>query len=134
LPALSLKARVAFVKDVPAGTPVGYGGTHVTAKPSTIAVIPIGYADGYSRALSNKADVLIGGRRAPVVGCVCMDQMMADVTGVPAAPGDLATLIGKDGTGEITADELAEKAGMIPYEIVTGLSPRVKRFYDDARP
>ena len=93
-----------------------------------VATVPVGYADGYPRALSDRADVLIRGTRCRVIGRICMDQCMVDVTHLPEARmGDTVTLIGRDGAEEVTAAELAEKAGTIPYEIVCGISKRVPR-------
>lgn len=129
-PALSLTTKVAFLKNVPAGTPVSYGRTFVTARPSRIASIPIGYADGYSRALSNRGTALIRGRRAPVAGRVCMDMTMLDVTDIPgAAEGDDVILIGGDGAERITAGDIAALTGTIPYEVLCGISSRVPRVY-----
>ena len=127
-PALAWRARVGQVKRVAAGAPVGYGLTYRPTRPSTIAVLPVGYADGYPRALSNRARVLLRGRPAPVVGRVCMDIVMADVTDIPGAgEGDVATLIGADGEERVTAEELAELAGTINYEILARLSPALVR-------
>lgn len=129
-PALALKSRIVFLKSVQAGTPVSYGSTFRTRRPSRLATLPIGYADGYSRALSNKARVLVGGRRCPVVGTVTMDMTMVDVTRVPQARvGDEAVLIGRQGREEVTAGELARLSGTIPYETVTQLAGRVPRVY-----
>ena len=134
-PALSLKARVARVIDVEPGGTVGYGRTWTAARQSKIALIMCGYADGYRRALSNKASVLIRGRRAPIAGRVAMDMCMADVTGIPGvSEGDEAVLIGEqDGVrqdgGRIDADELAELADTISWEILAGISARVPRLY-----
>ena len=125
---LSLKTKVVFIKNVRAGTPVSYGGTFKTRRASRIATLPVGYADGYPRALSNKAAVLIGGRRCPVVGTITMDMMMVDATALPEAHvGDEAVLIGSQGRETVGAAELASLCGTIPYEIVTGLSSRVPR-------
>jgi len=129
-PALSWKARVVYVKDVPSGYGISYGATYVTDKESRIATIPLGYADGYSRHLSNKGEVLIRGRRAPVRGRVCMDQIMVDVTHIPGVEvGDEVVLIGRQGEEEITATEMADKVGTINYEITCGISKRVPRVY-----
>jgi len=129
-PVLSLKARVSFVKEVTAGSSIGYGRTYRTECPTRIATIPIGYADGYSRLLSNKADVLIRGRRAPVAGRICMDQVMVDVGRIPGVEaGDEAVLIGRQGLEEITADEMAAHIGTISYEVFTRISERVPRLY-----
>ncbi len=129
-PVMSLKARVAHVKEVPPGTGVSYGRTYVTKTWTRIATIPIGYADGYSRLLSNKAAVLIKGRRAPVIGRVCMDQLLADVTHIPGVvPGEEVVLLGRQGEEEVTADELAGYLGTINYEVVCMVSERVPRVY-----
>ncbi|PZN03206.1 MAG: alanine racemase [Bacillota bacterium] len=129
-PALAWKTRVALVKEVPAGTPISYGATFVTRRPSRIAVLPVGYADGLRRALSNRGQVLVGGRRVPIVGRVCMDQVMVDVTDAgPVAVGDEAVLIGRQGDEAITADEMAGWMDTIGYEVVTGIGRRVPRIY-----
>lgn len=129
-PVMSFKTRVSHVKKVPAGTPISYGGTFITQRESIIATLPVGYADGYSRLLSSKAEVLIRGRRAPLVGRICMDQCMVDVTDVPGVmPGDDVELFGEGKDGGVTADELARIVGTIPYEIVCGISKRVPRIY-----
>lgn len=129
-PALSLKAKVAHVKTVPAGVSISYGRTHITKAETTIATIPVGYADGYSRLLSNKASVIIHGKRAPVIGNICMDQFMVDVTSVPEVKtGDEVTLIGRQGQEEVTVDELARLMGTINYEIVCMISDRIPRIY-----
>ncbi|AEE97349.1 alanine racemase [Mahella australiensis] len=129
-PALSWKARVVYVKDVPAGTPISYGRTFTTQRSSKIATISAGYADGYRRQLSNKGCVLIRGNRAPVIGRVCMDQFMVDVTDIPGVvTGDEVVLIGRQGNETITADELAELCDTISYEILTSIGPRVPRIY-----
>ncbi|MBI3994732.1 MAG: alanine racemase [Nitrospirae bacterium] len=131
-PVMTLKTRIIHLKRVPAGTPVSYGRTYTTRRESLIAVLPIGYADGYSRAWSNRGEVLIGGRRVPVVGRVCMDMTMVDVTEVPAVGfGDEAVLIGSQGEETLSADELARKLGTIPYEILCAVSNRVPRFYHE---
>ena len=131
-PVMSLKTKIVFLKDVPAGRAISYGRTFITAKPSKIATIAIGYGDGYPRILSGRAAVLVNGIRAPIAGVVCMDQIMIDVTDVPAVKtGDEAVLLGKQGTGEISAEELAELAGTIPYEIVCSVTRRVQRVYID---
>ncbi len=130
LPAMSLKARVAHVKDVPAGFKVSYGCTYATEKNTVIATLPLGYADGYPRLLSSKGQVLLHGCRAPVVGRVCMDQVMVDVGHIPGVGvGDEAVLIGRQGTEEITADDVAAMLGTINYEVVCMISYRVPRVY-----
>lgn len=127
-PMLAWRARVGQVKWVDAGAPVGYGLTYRPTRRCAIAVLPIGYADGYPRALSNRARVLLRGRPAPVVGRVCMDIVMVDATDIPGvAEGDVATLIGADGAETVTAEELAEQAGTINYEILARLSPALPR-------
>jgi alanine racemase len=129
-PVLSLVTRVAFIKKVPIGTPISYGRTFVTRRESVIATLPIGYADGYSRGLSNKGEALVRGIRVPLVGRVCMDMCMLDVTDVPgAAEGDDVVLIGSQGSERITADDLAAKTGTIAYEVLCDISDRVPRIY-----
>lgn len=132
-PVLSLTTRILLLKRVPPGMPISYGRTFVTRRDSLIAVLPIGYADGYPRALSNAGRVLVRGRAAPVVGRVCMDLTMVDVTDVPgAAEGDEAVVIGAQGAAAITAEDVAAGAGTIAYEILCGIGPRVPRRYLDA--
>lgn len=126
-PALALKARVAMVKRVPAGEGVGYGLTHRLARDSTIATVPIGYADGWPRALSGRASVLVGGRRAPSVGRVSMDSFGVDLGDGDCAVGDEVVLIGAQGAERIAAEELAGILDTINYEIVASLSRRIPR-------
>jgi len=127
-PVLSLVTRIAYVKKVPAGVPISYGRTFVTKRESLIATIPIGYADGYSRSLSNRGEAIVGEKRVPVAGRVCMDMIMLDVTDVPGvAAGDEAVLIGSRGKERITADDIAAKTGTIAYEVLCGISGRVPR-------
>ena len=130
-PVMSLHTRVNAIRQVPAGTAVGYGGTHVTTRSSVIATLPVGYADGYPRALSNRSEVLVRGRRAPLVGRVCMDLCMVDVTEVDGvAVGDPVVLMGQGGAGNAPdADDLAAWAGTIGYEILCGVTRRVPRVY-----
>ena len=129
-PVLSLKTRIVFLKKTPAGRSVSYGRTYITQRPTIIATLPIGYADGYGRILSNKAKVLVRGERAPVVGKVTMDQTMIDVGHIEGvALGDEVVLIGRQGGAEIRCEELARLAGTIPYEIVCSISSRVPRIY-----
>ncbi len=129
-PVMSLKARVVHVKEVATGASISYGRTYRAEEATRIATLPIGYADGYARLLSNKAEVLIRGRRAPVAGMVCMDQVMVDVGRIPGVEaGDEAVLIGRQGSEEITADELADHIGTINYEVVTRIGERVPRLY-----
>ena len=129
-PALSWLAHVVHVKEVPPGVAVSYGATFVTERPTRIATVGIGYADGYSRHLSGCGRVLIRGKSAPILGRVCMDQMMVDVTDIPdVAREDVVTLIGRDGDEFISAEEMASLCGTINYEIVCAISKRVKRVY-----
>ncbi len=132
-PALSLKARVAFIRKISANTGISYGLTYKPAHGTTIAVLPLGYADGYPRSLSNKSQVLIGGRRAGVVGTICMDQLMVDVGRAASVEvGSESVLIGHQDEEEISADELASILGTINYEIVCMISSRVPRIYLDS--
>ncbi len=125
-PAMSMHARVTYVKTVPAGTPVSYGGTFVTDRETVIATIPIGYADGYPRSLSNKGYVMIRGEKAPILGRVCMDQCMVDVTNIPdVRRGDEVTLMG-DG---VDAETLARLSDRLHYELVCDIGVRVPRVY-----
>jgi alanine racemase len=129
-PILSLKTRIAYLKTVSKGTPIGYGGTYTTKKKSRIATIPIGYNDGYPYRLSNQAEVLIRGKRAPIVGTVTMDYVMVDVTKIPDVHvGDDVTLIGTDGDEQIRVEDLAKIVETIPYEITCALGKRVRRVY-----
>jgi len=127
---LRWETRVIQVRDLPEGATIGYGRTYRAQAPIRIAVIPVGYADGYPHGLSNRGEVLIRGFRCPVRGSVCMDQTMVDVTHLPdVRHGDPVTLIGVDGSDRITVEELARWAGTIPYVILTGLGARVERVY-----
>lgn len=129
-PILSLVTRVAQVRSLAAGESVSYNRVFTASRPSHIAVIRIGYADGYSRLLSNRGAVLIRGRRAPIVGRICMDMTMVDVTDIPnVVPGDEAVLIGQQGGLRITAAHLAAWAQTIPYEVLCAIGPRVQRVY-----
>ncbi len=129
-PALSLRTKASFVKDVPAGEGISYGLTYKTTRDSRIATLPLGYADGYSRLLSNKTEVLVNGRRAINTGTICMDQFMIDVTDIAGVePGTEAVLIGHDGGESITVDEIAARLGTINYEVVCMISARVPRVY-----
>lgn len=129
-PVLSLKSQVVHVKTLPAGCEISYGGTYVTEKEQRIATIPVGYGDGYARSLSNKGDVLIRGRRAPIRGRICMDQFMVDVTDIPdVRVGDTVTLIGRDGEACITMEELGEKSGRFNYEFACDLGKRIPRIF-----
>jgi alanine racemase len=127
-PALSWKTQVAQVKELPPGSRVGYGGTYITRGAERIAVIPVGYADGFRRAPQNWGEVLVRGRRAPLVGRVCMDQTMINVTDIPGVrQGDEVVLIGRQGEDRITAEEVAARLGTINYEVVSAILARVPR-------
>jgi len=129
-PALSWKAKIVYIKEVPPGTGISYGATYITEKKAKIATIPMGYADGYSRLLSNKGEVLINGQRAPIRGRVCMDQFMVDVTHIDDVKvGDEVILIGKQGNAEFSATEMADIIGTINYEITCDITKRVPRIY-----
>ena len=129
-PALQFLSRVSHVKTLPAGREVSYGGTFVTTRDTRIATVPVGYADGYRRSLSGKFYVLIHGKRAPILGRICMDQMMVDVTDIPeTAVGDRVTLVGRDGGEVITMEAIAAAADSFNYEFVCGISRRVPRIY-----
>lgn len=129
-PAMELKSMVTYVKSIAPGTPVSYGGTFVAERETIVATIPVGYGDGYPRALSGKGEVLIHGCRAGILGRVCMDQMMVDVTGIPGVKeGDEVTLIGGDGKEQITVEELAAVSGGFHYEILCDIGKRVPRVY-----
>lgn len=129
-PVLSLKAKISHVKTLPKGVGVSYGLKHVTNKQSKIATIPIGYADGYTRMLTGKAEALVGGQKVDVVGRICMDQCMLDVTNVEDVNvGDEVILIGSDGKNEISVDDIAEKLNTINYEIVCMVGRRIPRVY-----
>ena len=130
-PALSWHSHVSHVKTLPAGREVSYGGLYVTREDTRVATIPVGYADGYWRSLSGRFYVLIHGRRAPILGRVCMDQMMVDVTHIPQTqPGDPVTLVGHDGDEVITVEQIAGEAGSFNYEFICGISRRVPRVYE----
>ncbi len=129
-PALSWHSRVTHVKTLPAGREISYGGTYVTKQDTVVATIPVGYADGYMRSLSGKFYVLIHGKKAPILGRVCMDQLMVDVTDIPGvALNDKVVLVGADGDETITMEEIANAAGSFNYEFVCGISRRVPRLY-----
>jgi alanine racemase len=131
-PVLTLKTHIHFLKSVPPGTKIGYGGTFVTERDSLIATLPIGYADGYSRHLSNRGEVVIRGKRAPVVGRICMDFIMVDVTDIPKVSlGDEVILMGKQGRQQITVEEIAEKINSISYEVLCLIGKRVPRVYKE---
>lgn len=129
-PVLSWNTRIVQLKKVPAGTSISYGQTFVTERESLIATLPVGYADGYSRLLSNRGAALVRGRRAPVAGRVCMDLTMLDVTAIGnVQQGDEVVLLGRQGDAEISVDEMAAWANTISYEVLTSISARVPRFY-----
>lgn len=128
-PVLEWKAKVAFVKEIPAGTLVSYGGTFQAPAPMKVATIPVGYGDGYPRSLSNRGYILVQGKRAPIIGRICMDQFMVDVTGLDVQTGEEVTLIGEDGGARITVDEMAALSGRFPYEFVCDIGKRVPRIY-----
>lgn len=131
-PVMEVKAVISQVKTVEAGVCISYGRTFTSEKEMRVATVTVGYADGYSRLLSSKGEMLVHGKRCKIVGRVCMDQLMIDVTDVPeAVSGDIVTLIGRDGDDIITADDLASMYGTIGYEVVCGISKRVPRIYID---
>jgi alanine racemase len=130
-PVMSLKSHISFIKTLPAGREVSYGGTYVTQEAKKIATIPVGYGDGYARSLSNKGYVLIRGRRANICGRVCMDQFMVDVTDFPEVQeGDTVTLLGSDGAESITMEELGSLSGRFNYEFACLINQRVPRIYE----
>ncbi len=129
-PALELISHVTFVKEVEPGTAISYGGTFVASERMRVATIPVGYGDGYPRSLSNKGEILIHGKRAKILGRVCMDQFMADVTNIPDVKFmDKVTLVGQDRTEHISVEELSRLSGRFPYEFVCCLSKRIPRVY-----
>ena len=129
-PVLSLKSHIVYVKNISKGTPVSYGGTFIAEEDMRIATIPAGYGDGYPRGLSNKGSVLIRGKRAAVLGRVCMDQFMVDVTKIPdAKEGDEVILIGRDGEDAITMEELGDLSGRFNYELACDLGKRIPRVF-----
>ena len=129
-PALQWLSRVTHVKTLPAGREISYGGTYVTKADTVVATIPVGYADGYRRNLSGKFYVLIHGQKAPILGRICMDQMMVDVTHIPGVQvGDRVTLVGTDGEETITMEQISAQADSFNYEFVCGISRRVPRLY-----
>ena len=129
-PAMEIKSFITYIKEIAPGTPVSYGSTFVSEHAMRVATIPTGYADGYSRGLSNRGSVLIRGKRAKILGRICMDQFMVDVTDIPEAEeDDEVTLIGKDGEDEITVEEMAACFGGFHYEIICDIGKRVPRVY-----
>lgn len=134
-PVLSLHTQVAQLRTVPVGGTVSYNGTFIAARPTRVAILPIGYADGYSRRLSNRGEVLVRGRRARVIGIVCMDMIMVDVTDIPGvAVGDDVVLIGRQEAEAISAADVAEWTGTIAYEVLCAIGPRVPRVYQRETP
>lgn len=132
-PVLSLRSCIAQIRTIPTGSTVSYNATFVAPRPTRVAVLPIGYADGFSRRLSNRGEVLVQGRRAKVIGIVCMDMVMIDVTEIPeASVGDEVMMIGRQGNDQITAADLAEWTGTIAYETLCAIGPRVPRRYQHA--
>ncbi len=130
LPVMELKSRISAVRSLPGGTIVSYGRTFTLERSSVLAVLPVGYADGLHRMSSSHMDVLIHGRRAPVVGRICMDMCMADVTDIPGVlPGDIATIYGREGDEMLSVEEAAHAAGTIQYELLCAVSERVPRVY-----
>jgi alanine racemase len=129
-PVLTLRARVALIRELADGSSISYGGTHTLRRRSRVATLPIGYGDGYPRALSNKGSVIIRGRRAPILGRVCMDMMMIDVTDIPETfAGDEAVLIGRQGDENIGVEEIARLAETTEHDVTTRLTERVARVY-----
>lgn len=129
-PAMELITHIAHIKELPAGKTVSYGATYKTERRTLVATLPVGYADGYPRALSSKGEVILHGVRCPIIGRVCMDQMMVDITAVPHAKiEDAVTLVGKNGGEFISAEEIAAHAGTINYEFICGIAKRVPRVY-----
>lgn len=130
LPALSMFSHIVYIKELEKGSAVSYGGTYVADSNRRVATIPVGYADGYPRGLSGKGYVLIHGKKAPILGRVCMDQFMVDITDIPEAKeGDLITLIGKEGDEAITVEDLGDLSGRFNYELVCDIGKRVPRVY-----
>jgi len=129
-PVMRLRTKIGFLKRVPAGTRISYGGAYITERESLIATLPIGYGDGYNRRLSNGGEALLRAKRVPVIGRICMDLTMVDATDVEGASlGDEVVLMGRQGTDEITAEEIAEKIGTISYEVLCMVGKRVPRVY-----
>ena len=129
-PAMEIKSYVSFVKTLEAGVEIGYGGTYITTKQTTVATIPVGYADGYSRALSNRGRVLIKGKSFPIIGRICMDQFMVDISELPEIKqGDEVTLVGRDGDEYISIEEVADMSYSFNYEFVCDIGKRIPRVY-----
>jgi alanine racemase len=130
-PVITLDSRVVAVKGVRAGEGVGYGARFIAERPTTIAIVPAGYADGLDLRLAGRGAVLIRGRRAPIVGSVCMDMLTADVTGLDVSPGDEVVIIGSQGAERIDVREMAAQIGTIPYEILCRIGSRIERIYEE---
>lgn len=129
-PVMSLKTRISHLKTIEKGDSVGYGRSFIASQPTRVATLPLGYADGLRRSLSNRGEVLVKGKRAVIIGKICMDQTMVDVTEIKGVKvGDEVTLLGRDGEAQITANEIADHCATISYEILCGISKRVKRVY-----
>ena len=130
IPAMELKAYVSYVKELEAGIEIGYGGTYTTTRKTKVATIPVGYADGYPRCLSGKGRVLIHGESAPIIGRVCMDQFMVDVTDIaPVKEGDIVTLFGRDGDAMLSVEEVSGMSYSFNYEFVCDVGKRVPRVF-----
>jgi alanine racemase len=134
IPAMKVKTKILCIRNLPSGTPISYGRTFITRRPSRIGVLPLGYADGYSRIFSNNAEVLVKGRRVPIVGRVCMDLTMTDLTDVEdVTENDEVIIMGQQGKESITAQELAKRANTIPYEILTSFGSRSRKTFIDGK-
>jgi alanine racemase len=134
-PAMTLKSRVARVRTLPAGSSISYGCTYTTSEPTRVALVPVGYGDGYHRLISNRGEVLVRGQRAPILGRVCMDQFVVKVSHIPdVQQHDEVVLLGRQGDDEITAEEIAAWAETINYEVTTSILPRVTRVYRKSSP
>ena len=129
LPAMSLKSHIIHLNKIQPGTSVSYGGIFTAEKETVVATVPAGYGDGYPRSLSDRGYVLVRGRRAPILGRICMDQFMIDVTDIDAELFDEVTLLGRDGTQEITLEEIDKYSGRFPYEFICDIGKRVPRIY-----
>lgn len=134
-PALTLKATIAVIRELPAGHSISYACTHHLTRPSRVATVLIGYGDGYPRSLSNIGTMLVHGKHAPIIGRICMDQSILDVTDIPEAqPGDFATCIGQEGQERILAVEIAQRIGTTEHAITTRLTGRIPRLFPESRP
>ena len=134
-PAMSFKTTIAYLKTVPAGTPLSYGRSFATRRESIIATLPVGYVHGYNRLLSNRGEVLIRGKRCPIVGAVCMDMTLVDASSVPGVQlGEEAVLFGKQGDEIISVDEIASRINTVNYEVVCSIGNRVPRVYREIDP